>query len=61
MIKYYCLNCNTKSINYNYIKKHKQKNNHIIKNMCIFCKQEYNKEHHGKCLGITILLLSSII
>jgi hypothetical protein len=54
MIIYKCLECNTVTKNYYYIKKHKHNN---IEMYCSFCNKQYKKGHYGKCFEITKLFI----
>jgi hypothetical protein len=58
---YKCLNCNTHSYNYYYIKKHSIKKNHNINSFCSFCNTLYTKNHYSICPNITKLLLLTIL
>jgi hypothetical protein len=53
---YQCLNCNTKSNNYYYIKKHINNKNHSVQTICSLCNLEYKKNHYSTCPSITVLL-----
>jgi hypothetical protein len=54
MLLYKCLECNTKTINFYYIKKHKHKS---IQMYCLLCNNIFLNNHYSYCPYITLLYL----
>lgn len=54
---YKCLDCNSKSSNYYYIKKHSIDKNHNINSYCSLCNNLYTKNHYSICPAITTLMI----